>query len=277
MSEGLQSRNDGDTSQPSTAQNYFQEPNSTGILYGHIGLMLLAWLGCFPLCRYIAPSSLLVRELTFLVITFEFVQSNLTYLFQVLFLGLNAIGTALGIVYKSRTPNLYPGNIHHAISWTMTVIATSQLVVRLLRSCVYYKSERHIPVVASHEEQPLVSSSGPWNSSDQHLDEDLRVRPTSNQHRASYLSGERKDVNGSSFRRMHQFLLRLYRDVSRGRYHETSDWNKGCLKFIESLTVDWITNKTSKMFSVVLTALTFVNICSGIVTMAGIFVSPVSS
>lgn len=57
MAKDLQSRVDegtATTSLPSTAQSYFREPTSSGILYGHVGLMLLSWIGCFPICMYFA-------------------------------------------------------------------------------------------------------------------------------------------------------------------------------------------------------------------------------
>ena len=60
MAKDLQSRVDEGTatpSLPSTAQSYFREPTSSSILYGHVGLMLLSWIGCFPICRYFASNS----------------------------------------------------------------------------------------------------------------------------------------------------------------------------------------------------------------------------
>ena len=132
---------------------------------------------------------------------------------------------------------------------------------------------RAIPAAAYHEEEPLVSSSSSWDGSDQHLCEDLSYRTTSNPHRVRSLSGEGTGANGSGSQNIYWILLRPRRAVLGGRYREKVPWIKREFKFMGSLPLGPILDKASTTFSIVLVVLTFVTICTGIVTMAGIFVS----
>ncbi|OCT44497.1 integral membrane protein [Cladophialophora carrionii] len=242
------------TSLPSTAQSYFREPTAPSILYGHIGLMLLAWIGCFPI-----------------FVTLDLAGSRFAYPSQVLFLGLNAIGIVFGLAYNSKTPNLYPGSVHHKIGWALTGIAVSQFLARILRSYLSYRHTRGMAVTAYHEEEPLVSPSASWNGSDEHLYEDRSDRATSNPPRAPYRSGEGTGANGSSLRNMSRILLRPWRPAPGGRHRKNGTWIKREFKFVGSLPLDSIMAKTSVTFSTVLVILMFVAICTGLVTMAGIF------
>ena len=181
------------------------------------------------------------------------------------------MGTVFGMAYKSKTPNLYPGSVHHTISWALTAIAVSQFFARLLRSYLQYT--RAIPAVVRHEEQPLVSSSASWDGLDQHLREDVNYRATSKPHRAPFLSGQETSADGSGFQHIYRILLRACRAVLSGRYREHVARTKDEFKLVGPLPLNSILGKTSTTFSIVLMVLTFVNICTGIVTMAGIFVS----
>ena len=208
--------------------------------------------------------------------TLDLARSKFACPSQILFLVLNGLGTVFGLAYNSKTPNLYPGSVHHTIGWASTGIAVSQFLVRILGSCLHYRSTRAIPAAVYHEEEPLVSSSLSWNGFDQHICEDLSSRATSNPHRAPYLSEEETEetgANGSDFRNMYRILLRPRRAVLGGWYRKNVTWLRRDFTFVGSLPLDSFMDKISMTFSIVLVVLTFVNVCAGLVTTAGIFVS----
>jgi hypothetical protein len=150
----------------------------------------------------------------------------------------------------------------------LTGIAVSQFLVKTLRTCWEYRSTRAITTTAHQEEQPLVSSSGSWDGSDQHICEDPGYRANSNSDRAPSLSGEGMSANRSGSQNMFWVVLRPFRAVRGGRHYEKVPWMRH-----GSLPLGSIMDKISTPFSIVLVVLAFVTICTGLVTMAGIFVS----
>lgn len=215
----------------------------------------------------------MLQELMAPVVTLDLARSRFAYPSQVLFLGLNALGTVFGLAYNSKTPDLYPGSVHHTIGWALTGIAVSQFLVRISRSFLHYRSTRAIPTAEYHDEEPLVSPSTSGDGSDQHIDDDLDYRATSNPRRTPYMSGEEARTNRCGFHSIWQMLPRPRHAVFGGRYRKNVTWPRREFKFAQSLALDSFTDKISMIFSIVLVLLTFVNICVGLVTAAGIFVS----
>lgn len=48
---------------------------------------------------------------------------------QLFFVGANAFGVLLGMIYNASTPDLYPNNAHHKIGWIATAVVVSQFVI----------------------------------------------------------------------------------------------------------------------------------------------------
>ncbi len=65
---------------------------------------------------------------------FNIAGSNLRYPFHVAFAGLHGLGVILGLAYKSKTPDLYPGNSHKKLGWVLTVLVFAHFIVGVLRS-----------------------------------------------------------------------------------------------------------------------------------------------
>lgn len=63
---------------------------------------------------------------------FSISRSRYTLLSQSIFLGLNAAGVLLAIIYDSKTPDLYPNNMHHKIGWLLTGIVTVQTALGVI-------------------------------------------------------------------------------------------------------------------------------------------------
>lgn len=203
----------------------------------------------------------------------DLARSNLAYPAQVIFLGLNAVGTVFGLAYNSKTPDLYRGSVHPTIGWTLVAIAVSQILVRVLRSYMDSRSTKATPVEVYHEEEPLVSSSADWNRLDQRHSEDASYRGPSNIHRPPFLNEKETYGNGSTFQKIHRTLGRHYRIVLNGRYHKNAIWTKSEFKLVGPMKFDSIMGRLSAALSIVSVVLTFVAICTGVVTMTGIFVS----
>lgn len=59
-------------------------------------------------------------------------RSRYTLFVQFGFLGLNAGGVLLGLIYNASTPDLYPNNAHHKLGWIVTFVVGSQVTIGVL-------------------------------------------------------------------------------------------------------------------------------------------------
>ncbi|KAI9827650.1 MAG: hypothetical protein M1819_006939 [Sarea resinae] len=59
-------------------------------------------------------------------------RSRLTLLVQFVFLVVNAFGILTGVIYNSKTPDLYPNNAHHKLGWIVTWVVSAQALMGLL-------------------------------------------------------------------------------------------------------------------------------------------------
>ncbi|KAL2024767.1 hypothetical protein VTK56DRAFT_5588 [Thermocarpiscus australiensis] len=94
---------------------YFALPDHKVAIYGHIGLMVLAWV-------LVLPAAVML----------SLARSRYTLLVQFGFLALNAGGVLLGVIYNASTPDLYPNNAHHKLGWIVTSVVCAQVVIGLL-------------------------------------------------------------------------------------------------------------------------------------------------
>ncbi|KAK4136168.1 hypothetical protein BT67DRAFT_375348 [Trichocladium antarcticum] len=94
---------------------YFALTDHSGVIFGHIVLMVLAWVFALPAA-----------------IMLSLARSRYTLPVQFGFLVLNAGGMLLGVIYNTNTPDLYPNNAHHKLGWIVTFVVSAQVVVGLL-------------------------------------------------------------------------------------------------------------------------------------------------
>ncbi|KAK3941179.1 hypothetical protein QBC46DRAFT_259353 [Diplogelasinospora grovesii] len=97
------------------APTYFGLHEHRGAIYGHIGLMVLAWVFMLPVA-----------------VMLSLARSRYTLVSQCVFLAANAGGLFLGVIYNASTPDLYPNNAHHKLGWIVSFIVGAQVVVGLL-------------------------------------------------------------------------------------------------------------------------------------------------
>ncbi|EXJ93040.1 hypothetical protein A1O3_01596 [Capronia epimyces CBS 606.96] len=184
-----------------------------------------------------------------------------------MFLGLHATGTVFGLVYNSKTPDLYPGNSHHKLGWVLTGIAVSQFLLRVLKSLLQQES-RAVPI-ANYEHEPLVSSSERPNGSTRHIGEDHHEAGDSTH--ATYLSEEGTSSDGTYFQPLYRATPWFLRPKLGGRNSQQVSRLKGRSIVTRLYRTGPTLEIISTMFSVILMVLASVAICTGVVTMAGIF------
>ncbi|KAJ0165461.1 putative membrane protein C3B8.06 [Colletotrichum tanaceti] len=113
MSHGADEPNKPDTDNyPPT---YFALADHAGVMYAHIGVMVLAWVFVLPVA-----------------VMLSIARSRYTLALQFAFLAVNALGVLLGTVYNAATPDLYPNNAHHKLGWLVTWIVSVQVLIGLL-------------------------------------------------------------------------------------------------------------------------------------------------
>ncbi|KAH7029345.1 uncharacterized protein B0I36DRAFT_244651 [Microdochium trichocladiopsis] len=94
---------------------YFRLPEHTGAIYGHIVLMVLAWIVVLPIG-----------------VMFSIARSRYTVPTQFFFLATNAAGLVLGLFYNANTPDLYPNNAHHKLGWLVFWVACAQVLISMV-------------------------------------------------------------------------------------------------------------------------------------------------
>lgn len=109
---------------------------------------------------------------------------------QFLFLGFNAFGVLLGVIYNNQTPDLYENNAHHKIGWIATCVVSAQLVLALLFAYAG-RGESNAP---SHEHATFLPVATDDDTEHACLNGAMR------EHRWSRDSGQGTDSNSSSIR-----------------------------------------------------------------------------
>ncbi|KYK56680.1 hypothetical protein DCS_03682 [Drechmeria coniospora] len=102
--------------QPSShGPSYFSHPDHAGLIYAHIALMVLSWVGVLPVAVMLSLS-----------------KSEHTLALQFVFLATNVAAVLSAVLYNAKTPDLYPNNAHHKIGWVVTCVAFAQAFINLL-------------------------------------------------------------------------------------------------------------------------------------------------
>ncbi|OIW26401.1 hypothetical protein CONLIGDRAFT_706645 [Coniochaeta ligniaria NRRL 30616] len=115
MGMGANSTADQPLPEDSYPLTYFALDEHTAAIYGHIALMVIAWVFMLPVA-----------------IMLSLVRSRYTLIVQFVFIAANAFGILLGVIYNANTPDLYPNNAHHKLGWIVTWVVLAQVVIGLL-------------------------------------------------------------------------------------------------------------------------------------------------
>jgi hypothetical protein len=176
------------------------------------------------------------------------IKSNLWFLGQVFFLGSHAFGLVLGSVYKSKVPNLYPASSHHKIGWTLSLLVILQLLLGVLyitRTSQKSFSYESIPT------QPNYTTPLENYHSEVEIEATQSTERSNTLHEVPLLSGRLNPLD---------------------RYISNMSWARRWSNITEPHRVVRIFEISYTILSRILPVLGFVAICTGLVTMTGIFV-----
>lgn len=119
-----------ETPYPST---YFTLQDHKALIYGHISLMVIAWMIILPVGKYQCSHDISTVSIYLVNYNAATMLSLAQYrhksLAQLSFLVSNAFGLLLGIIYNSNTPDLYPNNAHHKLGWMLTWLAAAHFII----------------------------------------------------------------------------------------------------------------------------------------------------
>lgn len=59
-------------------------------------------------------------------------RSRYTLVLQLIFTAVNSIGLLFGVIYNSKTPDLYPKNAHHGVGWIVTGFVSAQVLISVV-------------------------------------------------------------------------------------------------------------------------------------------------
>ncbi|KAF4823680.1 putative membrane protein [Colletotrichum siamense] len=121
---------------------YFALADHAGVMYAHIGAMVLAWVFILPVA-----------------VMLSIARSRYTLALQFVFLAVNALGVALAAVYNANTPDLYPNNAHHKLGWLVTWAASAQVLIGLLGKVAGASSSRNSETYNKNEYQSFIPVS----------------------------------------------------------------------------------------------------------------------
>src|SRR4051812_13814116 len=96
-----------DTMWPTPTESYFRNASSSW-LYAHIFFMSLSWIGALPICVLTSAPTIYHRTEHCIDMVLNIARSTFRYPSHIIFLCLHAIGTVIGMIYNSRTPDFYP-------------------------------------------------------------------------------------------------------------------------------------------------------------------------
>jgi len=194
---------------------------------------------------------------------FHIAGSKLRYPLHVAFLALHVIGIIPGIIYTSRTPDLYTGNSHNNLGWLLTALVSAHFLAGLTKSFT-----KHGEPDTDHELTPFISPEIPEGESP---DPDCPHQGSSPRNKSpnslrSNCSSEETDTETLLDVRLQ------YNSRREHRYDEPISWKRRWLNISEPHLIIQVIDTAYDIALRLFLILGFVEICTGIVTMAGIFV-----
>jgi hypothetical protein len=271
---------------------YFRHETEVWLLWSHVAIMILAWGFVLPASKCNSKTlfdfpSLHPDILTDSLPTGVFLSiARSRHLFAVdtVFQILHGIGIFVGQIYNGRTPDLYPNNAHHKLGWVLTILVTTRAVLMVVRA---YGISTTLNGNDSDERGAFLPI--PTELSGRNLE--YHNHRKSMGPRLSNDSGQGSDRASSSLNFGHDQSPTLeeapYRDMS--TYDEVDLEPMRLVTPFQGTIVDRIllriftkimTRRTTALVEMgyfvldrTFIPLGFVGICTGIVAMAGIFVS----
>ncbi|OBT61438.1 hypothetical protein VE03_08951 [Pseudogymnoascus sp. 23342-1-I1] len=195
-------------------------------------------------------------------------KSSLRYPSNIAFLGLHSIGTIFGLAYNSKTPDLYPKALHDSLGWALSALIFAHFIIGIVRDCIGRTSgsgtkDERTPFIAeatrrmtSEEERNMEASNQPSRSS------------------SSRVTSPYPELSESSIETDSETIFDVhlhYNSRLEHRYDKPMTWSRRWANVSGSNLLVQILDLWFGIVDRGLLVLGFVAICTGIVTMAGIF------
>jgi hypothetical protein len=196
-------------------------------------------------------------------------KSSLRYPSHIAFLSLHSIGTIFGLAYNSKTPDLYPKAVHDGLGWALSILIFAHFIIGIVRDSIRRTSGSG----TKDERAPFVAEATRRISS-----EEERDMETSNQPSRSSLSRATSpypELSESSIETDSETIFDVhlhYNSRLEHRYDEPMTYNRRWANVSGSNLLVRILDLCFGIVNRGLLVLGFFAICTGIVTMTGIFV-----
>ncbi|TVY26246.1 putative membrane protein [Lachnellula hyalina] len=233
------------------AESYFRDHTSSNLLYAHIIFMFLGWIVALPIS-----------------IMLNIAKSNLRYPSHIAFLGLHGIGTVFGWAYNSRTLDLYPKASHNNLGWALSALIFSHFIIGIVKDSIGRTSDSE----TKDERAPLnAEATGRMTREEERNMEASNQLSRSSSSRAASpypeLSEHYIDTDSETLFDVHLH----YNSRLENRYREPMTWSRRWANVSGSNLLVRILDLWYGIVDRGLPILGFVAICTGMVTMAGIF------
>jgi hypothetical protein len=196
-------------------------------------------------------------------------KSHLRYPFQIAFLGLHGIGTDFGLAYNSRIPDLYPKTSHNGLGRALSALILAHVVIGIVK----YSIGRTPDSRTKDECVPFTAeATGKMTGEEERNMEDSNQPSRGSSSRAA---SPYTELSESSIETDSETLFDVhlhYNSRLEHRYDESMRWSRWWAKISGSRLLVRLLDLWFGTVDRGLLILGFVAICTGIVTMAGIFV-----
>jgi hypothetical protein len=257
------------SSSPIPAESYFREHNSTHLLYAHIIFMFLGWICALPICMFSFKVKCIPETYFKLAVMLNIAKSNLRYPSHLVFLGLHSIGTIFGLAYNSRTPDLYPKASHNGLGWVLSALIFAHFIVGIVKNSIGRTSDSG----TKGERAPFITGAPGRMTREEESDMEAPNRPSRSS--SSRAASPYPELSESSIESDSETLFDVhlrYNSRFKHAYDEPLTWRRRWENVSGSNLLVRILDLGFDIVDRALLILGFVAICTGIVTMAGIFV-----
>lgn len=196
-------------------------------------------------------------------------KSNLRYPSQIAFLGLHGIGTIFGLAYNSRTPDLYQKASHKGLGWALSALVFVHFIIGIVKDSIGRTSDSG----TKDERAPFIAEATGRMTKEEEGNMEASNRPSRSS--SSRAASPYPELSDSSIETDSETLLDVHLHHNsrlKHAYDEPMTWSRRWANVSGSNLVVRILDLWFGIVDRGLLILGFVAICTGVVTMAGIFV-----
>ena len=196
-------------------------------------------------------------------------KSNLRYPSQIAFLGLHGIGTIFGLAYNSRTPDLYPKASHNGLGWALSALIFAHFIIGTVKDSLGRTSDSG----TKDERAPFIAEATRRMTREEERNVEASNQPSRSS--SSRATSPYPELSESSIEIDSETLFDVHLHHNSRLEHgwdEPMTWSRRWANVSGSNILVRILDFWFGTVDRGLLILGFVAICTGIVTMTGIFV-----